>query len=58
MALFDVIFLPITLSVFKVKTLQMNKIMIGEIANSFLKWLILKLNVSAFSVLSYERNTK
>jgi hypothetical protein len=32
--------------------------MIGEIANSFLKWLIQKLNVSAFSVLSYERNTK
>ncbi len=58
MALFDVIFLPITLSIFKVKTLQMNKIMIGEIANSFLKWLIQKLNVSAFSVLSYERNTK
>ena len=58
MALFDVIFLPITLSILKWKTLQMNKIMIGEIANSFLKWLIQKLNVSAFSVLSYERNTK
>jgi hypothetical protein len=40
------------------RILQYMRIMIGEIANSFLNWLIQKLNVSAFSVKSYERNTK